>query len=104
MRAMNAPIFDPEAMRQRIRDELKRQRRSQADVVEKAELGQGYLTNILKRGQMPSVDKLHRLCDELGVSVAWIMYGLDVPPDFDRIFDLMQKDPKKFYAMLALLE
>ncbi|MFV1591176.1 helix-turn-helix transcriptional regulator [Phaeobacter sp. JH20_36] len=101
---MNAPTFDPEAMRQRIKDELKRQRRSQSDVVEKAGLGHGYLTNVLSRGQMPSVDKLHALCDELGVSVAWIMYGVEMPQDFDRVFDLMQKDPKRFYAMLALLE
>jgi len=96
--------FDPEAMRQRILDELQKQRRSQADVVDKAKLGHGYLTNILKRGQMPSVDKLHALCDELGVSVAWIMYGVEVPPDFDRVLDLMNRDPKRFHALLALLD
>jgi DNA-binding phage protein len=96
--------FDPEAMRQRILDELKRQRRSQSDVAEKAGLGHGYLTNILKRGQMPSVDKLHALANELGVSVAWIMYGVDVPPDFDRVLDLMNREPKKFHALMALLD
>ncbi|UWQ77376.1 helix-turn-helix domain-containing protein [Leisingera sp. M658] len=101
---MNAPKFKPDDMRQRILDEIERQGRSQADVVEKARLGHGYLTNILKRGQMPSVDKLHALCDELGVSVAWVMYGVEMPADFDRVFDLMQRDPKKFYAVLALLE
>lgn len=101
---MNAPIFDPEAMRQRIEDELKRQRRSQADVVEKAGLGHGYLTNVLNRGQMPAVDKLHALCKELDVSVAWIMYGVHVPADFERVFELMNKDPKKFYALLSLIE
>lgn len=35
---MNTLKFDPDAMRQRIIDELKRQRRSQADVAEKAGL------------------------------------------------------------------
>lgn len=101
---INTLKFDPDAMRQRIIDELKRQRRSQADVAEKAGLGHGYLTNILKREQMPSVDKLHALSNELGVSIAWIMYGIEVPPDFDRVLDLMNRDPKKFHALLALLD
>lgn len=101
---MSAPTFNPDAMRQRIKDELTRQRRSQADVAERAGLGHGYLTNVLTRGQMPSVDKLHALCNELDVSVAWVMYGVEMPADFDRVFGLMQRDPKKFYALLALLE
>lgn len=101
---MKTPTFDPDAMRQRIRDELERQRRSQSDVAEKAGLGHGYLTNILAREQMPSVDKLHSLCKELNVSVAWVMYGVEMPPDFERVFELMKSDPKKFYALLALLE
>lgn len=96
--------FDPESMRQRIRDELKRQKRTQGDVAEQADLGHGYLTNILSRGQMPSVDKLHRLATELKVSIPWLMYGAEVPADFDRVFELMQRDPKKFYALMALLE
>lgn len=53
---------------------------------------------------MPSVDKLHALSNELGVSIAWIMYGIEVPPDFDRVLDLMNRDPKKFHALLALLD
>lgn len=101
---MDTPSFDPEAMRQRIKDELARQRRTQADVVRRAGLGHGFLTNVLSRGQMPSVDKLHALCKELNVSVAWVMYGVEVPADFDHVFDLMNRDPKKFYALLSLLE
>ena len=102
---MNKPVFDPEAMRERILDEIKRQRRTQADVVRNADgLGHGFLTNVLQRGQMPSVDKLDALARELGVTVAWLMYGVDLPPDADKVFDLMNRNPKKLYALLALLE
>lgn len=96
--------FDPAKMRERIREELKRQRRSQSEVVEAAGLGHGYLTNLLAREQMPSVDKLDALCAELGVSIAWVMYGTNVPPDLDRVIKVMSKDPKKFYALLDLLD
>lgn len=101
---MTKLIFDPSAMRQRIRNELEKQRRTQADVADKAGLGHGYLTNILAREQIPSVDKLDALCKELNVSIEWIMYGAEVPADFERISELMNRDPKKFYALLALME
>lgn len=101
---MEKQTFDPEEMRERIRQTLKDQRRTQAEVAEKAGLGHGYLTNILARNQMPSVDKLHALASELNVSVGWLMYGEEMPADFDRIHELMQRNPKKFYALLALLE
>lgn len=96
--------FDPEAMRQRIDDEIRRQRRSQTDVAKSAGLGHGYLTNLLQRGQMPAVDKLHMLCNELGISITWAMYGIESPPDFERVIELMSKNPEKFEAMLTLLE
>lgn len=101
---MSELTFDPESMRERIKAELKKDRRSQAEIARDAGLGHGYLTNILTRGQIPSVDKLDALCQELKVSISWIMYGEELPADFHRVHDLMRKDPKKFYALLALLE
>jgi transcriptional regulator with XRE-family HTH domain len=101
---MTKPKFDPSAMRDRLSAEIKKQRRTQTEVAEKAGLGHGYLTNILAREQMPSVDKLDALCKELGVSIAWVMYGIEAPEDFERITEVMSRNPKKFYALLALLE
>lgn len=97
-------IFDPDAMRERIEETLTKSGRSQTDVAKKADLGHGYFTNVLKRKQMPSVDKLDKMCKELKVSMPWIIYGEEIPADFNRVLDLMNKDPKKFYALLALLE
>jgi transcriptional regulator with XRE-family HTH domain len=101
---MKNKTFDVDAMRQRIRDKLKEQRLTQGEAAERAGLGHGYLTNILTRDQMPSVEKLHALCQELDVSIAWMMYGTEVPEDFDRVAEIMNRDPRKFYALLALLE
>ena len=96
--------FNPADMRQRIQDELSKQNRSQRSVVKAAGLGHGFLTNILVRNQIPSVDKLDALCRELNVSVYWVVYGIDFPADANRIFTLMRRNPKKFYALLDLLE
>ena len=101
---MKNDTFDPDAMRERIREEIKRQRRTQSDVAEAAGLGHGYLTNLLSRDQMPSVEKLHALCVELGVSIVWVMYGTNDTLDFERIIKIMGKDPRKLYALLTLLE
>lgn len=96
--------FNADDMRKRLSAEIKRQKRTQAEVASSANLGHGYLTNILTRGQMPSVDKLDALCKTLGVSIAWAMYGTEIPADFEKITEAMARNPKKFYALLSLLE
>lgn len=95
--------FDIEAMRSRIEQELDRQRRSRTEVSLASGNSKGYLTNILSRGQVPTVDRLQAICDALGVSMAYIMYGVDIPPDSNEVFDLMKRDPEKFRALVALL-
>lgn len=97
-------VFDADAMRQRIEDTIDNLNRTQSDIADKANLGHGYLTNILKRGQMPSVEKMDALCKELNVSILWLMYGIDVPPDFHLIQDIAKRDPKKLRAVIELLK
>lgn len=101
---MTKPVFDPQAMRARLREAVDASGKSEASIVKAANLGHGYLTNILKREKMPSVEKLHRLCDELNVSVPWVMYGIDVPGGFAEVFETMERNPKKFWALLQLLD
>ena len=98
------PSFDVEKMRERIVDRLAELRMTQKDLEKAAGLGKGHATNILKRGQMPSVDKLDAISRALEVSIGYLMYGVDLPEDFADVFELMQKNPKKFRALLALLE
>ena len=97
-------VFDASAMRSRIKEEIERQHRTQADVASKANLGHGYLTNILLRDQMPSVEKMDALCRELNVSILWIMYGIPLPRNFHLIQEIARRDSKKFRAILELLE
>jgi transcriptional regulator with XRE-family HTH domain len=101
---MDRPSFNSEHMRTRLREAIAASGRTQKDITSSARLGHGYLTNILARNQMPSVDKLDAICQELNVSVAWVMYGVDLPPDYQEVFDAMERNPKKFRALMHLLE
>ncbi len=96
--------FDLAKMRQRLDDEIKKQHRSRSDVARSAGFPVGYLTNVLTREQVPTVDRLHQICEALGVSMSYIMYGVDIPAEADEVFDLMRNDPEKFRALLTLLK
>ncbi|MEP4309697.1 MAG: helix-turn-helix transcriptional regulator [Sulfitobacter sp.] len=94
--------FDLDKMRERLEAEIIRQRRSMTEVSLSAGYSKSYVRNIIKRDQIPSVDRLHAICEELKVSMSWVMYGLNLPPESSEIFDLLEKDPKRFYALLEL--
>lgn len=96
--------FDLDQMRQRLDGEIKRQRRSMTDVSVNAGLSKGYVRNVIARGQVPTVDKLHLICEALEISVPWLLYGQAIPADAEAVFDLLEKDPKKFYALLELAQ
>lgn len=94
--------FDLDSMRERLEGEISRQRRSMSEVSTSAGLSPSYVRNIIKRGQIPTVDRLHAVCTELKISVPWVLYGIDLPPETSEIFDLLENDPKRFYALLEL--
>lgn len=96
--------FDFKSMQERLDSEMKRQRRSMTELSEAAGLSASYVRNVLKRGQVPTVDKLDAIAQALGVSAGWLMYGVDLPPEASKVFELLEKDPKRFYALLALAE
>ncbi|GAA4218550.1 transcriptional regulator with XRE-family HTH domain [Sagittula marina] len=96
--------FDIEKMRERLDVEIRRQRRSRTEVSLASGQSKGYLTNVLTRGQIPTVDRLDAICRELGLSLPYVMYGTQIPADAEEIFELMQENPERFRALLTLLK
>lgn len=94
--------FDFAQMRDRLKAELERQNKSMTEVSRAAGLSKGYVRNILVRDQVPTVENLDKVCKTLNISMIWLMYGRDFPKDADRVFDLLEQDPDKFYALLEL--
>ncbi len=69
-----------------------------------ARLGPGYVHSILKDGKDPTIDNLISVCREVGVSLSFVMYGLDIDRDVEELLlALSEADPKRREAALTLL-
>ena len=95
--------FDIESMRERLETAIRDKRRNLSEVSLEAGLSKTYLHNVLRRGQTPSVDKLERVCSVLNISMLWVMYGLEVPDGAEEVFEVMRRDPDRFWAMMKLV-
>ncbi|WP_217645902.1 hypothetical protein [Paracoccus homiensis] len=68
-----------------------------------AKAGQGYVHSILSEGKDPTVEKLMAVCDVIGASPTFILYGVDVRPEDAEIISAMRQSPATRSAVLALL-
>ncbi|MBU2943151.1 helix-turn-helix transcriptional regulator [Shimia thalassica] len=95
--------YDPNAMRERLQKALDDKRMSMRKASLDSGLSETALHGIIKLGRDPGTMNLVKICDTLGISVAWVMYGYDVSIENDEILQLLQKNPSKQEAILALL-
>lgn len=64
----------------------------------------GYLHEILKQDKEPSVDRLVSICDALGITLTWLIYGIERSPQDEEILTLYANlSPAKRLAFLAIL-
>lgn len=80
-----------DAWRERLKIALEASGRSMRDVSIKAGKGKGYLHSILGEMKDPTIDYLIAVCNELGVSVSYILYGLDVTGEQEEILRLLRE-------------
>jgi len=73
----------------------------------KASLDAGFSSTfahgILKLERDPGVENLTRLCDSLGLSVSYIIFGHDISPDAEELLRLFQAHPERRKAILQLM-
>lgn len=69
-----------------------------------AKAGPGYVHSVLSEGKDPTVEKLMAVCDVLGVSPTFILYGVDVHREDAEIIAAMRRNPSTRAAVLALLQ
>jgi hypothetical protein len=68
-----------------------------------AGLGAGYLHGVLREGKEPGVDHLILICDQLGVSFAYVLLGFEVTPETLRLVEVIEREPERRDAVLRLL-
>ncbi|NBW13843.1 MAG: helix-turn-helix domain-containing protein [Caulobacteraceae bacterium] len=69
-----------------------------------ANAGPGYLFSVLNDGKDPSVEYLSRLCEALGVSLSYVLYGVNITPETERLMRLAEENPEARANLIAILE
>jgi len=90
--------------RQRLANSLEKNGKSKRSVSLAAGMGAGYLHSILVEEKDPTIESLVKICKEIQVSIAYIIYGYNVTPiqeEFLRLFELAS--PADRQAILTLL-
>jgi transcriptional regulator with XRE-family HTH domain len=94
-----------EEWRRRLADAVKASGRSKRKISLAAGLGHGYVHSVLAEEKDPSVMNLVKICDELNVSLSFILFGYDIQPEAEEFLRRFQSaSPKTRRALLDLLE
>ncbi|WP_137389205.1 helix-turn-helix domain-containing protein [Rhodoligotrophos defluvii] len=90
--------------RDRLEEALRRAGRSKRSVSLAAGCGPGYLHDVLNAGKEPTIDRLLRIADVIGVSVSWIIYGIELDKSGEellRLYSGMSAKQRKAFLDLA---
>lgn len=79
-----------DAWRERLATALKESGKSKREVSLAAGMGPGYVHSILAEGKDPTVQNLIKVCDELGVSLSFILYGYELTAENEEILRLLK--------------
>lgn len=82
-----------ETWRDRLAAALKKSGKSKREVSLSAGMGAGYVHSILKDGKDPTLAHLITVCDKVGVSLSYVVFGFDVSAENERILQKLQGAP-----------
>lgn len=89
--------------RERLQEAVDKHDMSKRAISLAAKAGAGYVHSILSEGKDPTVEKLMAVCDVIGVSPTYILYGVDVSAEDAELLAAMRADPSTRDAVLSLL-
>lgn len=90
--------------RNRLGEAIRKSGRSERNISLGAGLGPGYLNGILRDGKDPSVSRLAAVCREIGVPLTYILIGVEIDQEAEKILQIIAKDDVRKAALLRLLE
>lgn len=96
-------IFDFEAMKSRLRIALEASGDSMREVSLNSGCGPGYLHSILSGEKEPRVRSLAAVCRTLNVSLSYILVGVEMSAETERLLVVAQANPEKVGFILGLL-
>lgn len=90
--------------RRRLEEAIKEDGRSARELSLALGRGPGYLFSILKDGRQPTLTNVIAICDELGVSALWLLYGVKVDMQAEELlrhFSSLSDEKKSEFLALA---
>ena len=89
--------------RERLAHAIKATGKSDRSLSLAAGLGPGYVHSIFKEGKDPTIANLVAVCRVVGVSLSWVLYGLEISSETEEIVRLLETRPKSREAVLQIL-
>ena len=96
--------YDYPAMRKRLVECLEQSGISMRAASIKGDAGKGYLQSVIKDGVDPTIGKMASICAANNFSLSYVLFGLDVSPETERLMALMEASEDRRKHILALLE
>lgn len=96
--------MEGEGWRERLRLAVDASGKSQRAISIAAGMGAGYVNSLFKDGKDPTIENLIKVCGIVGVSLSYVLYGIEISPETEETLKLLQKAPEdERNAWLALL-
>ena len=97
--------MDYKDWRQRLTDKIAISDMSMREISLAAGKGEGYVFSILKDAKEPSVSALAKLCQVVGTSVSYVLYGYEITSEEEELLTLFAAAaPQERSAILTLLK
>ena len=96
-------VVDIAAIKSRLDEKLKAAGISLRAASNNANLGNGYVQHLLTSDADPLVTKLERVCRANGISFSYVLLGVEMSSETERLLRLIDEHPEKLESLLVLL-
>jgi ribonucleoside-diphosphate reductase alpha chain len=97
-------MTNQELWRERLREAIEKKGRSLRQVSLSMGRGPGYIHSLLKDEKQPTLANLVAICDELRISVLWLLFGVEMDDDAEelmRVFSSLPENKRKEFLQLV---
>src|SRR5215217_449938 len=89
--------------RNRLKTVIQNKGRSKRSISKAIGNGDGYVHSILEEGKDPTISNLMAVCQELNVSLSYILYGFNISGETEEILALLEGHPNAREGVLKIL-